>query len=275
MTSTGQGTAISLDLDTPELALSYERLSNEIQFVAGKRLLEMLSIQPGDAVLDVGCGVGQLAEWAAGLTGGAGQVTGVDPLAQRIELARRRVRPNLRFAVDNAYGLEGFAPGSFDVIYLNVVFHWLPDKRGPLRKLHTLLKPGGRLGISAPVRGHIYRIQGIKAEILSRPPYDRHPAGLNGQAHPVDEDELKAMLSDVGFTGLNMGVRRDVSHFATPDEAIAFWESSSFGNIFGHLPAGLQASAHREMAARLEELRTGEGIPHEAVRVYAAARKEA
>jgi arsenite methyltransferase len=264
---------ISLDLDTPELARCYERLSSSIQFAAGQRLASMLAIRPGERVLDVGCGVGQLAEHVADLMGETGLVIGVDPLAQRIELARRRARPNLSFAIDNAYGLGGFELGSFDAVYLNVVFHWLPEKRAPLRRLHALLKPGGRLGLSAPVRGHIYRIQSIKAEILSRQPYDSHPEGLNGGAHPIDAGELHDLLVETGFSAPRIEIRRDVAHFAAPDEAIAFWEASSFGNVLGHLPEPLRVSARSEMAARLEELRTEEGIPHEAVRVFAVATK--
>jgi arsenite methyltransferase len=190
---------ISLELDTPELARHYEQVSNTIQFIAGERLAAMLGVAAGEKILDVGCGAGQLAGHLADLTGDSGLVIGVDPLPRRVELAQRRARPNLRFQVDNAYDLSAFAPGSFDAVYLNVVFHWFPEKTEPLRRFHALLKAGGRLALSAPMAGHIYRIQAIKAEVLAQEAYAGYPEGLNGRAHPVDADELVKLLMATGY----------------------------------------------------------------------------
>lgn len=86
-----------------------------------------MSIQPGDRVLDVGSGTGRLAEYVAAIVGPSGSVH-VDPLPLRIEIAQRKAKPNLTFAVDDAYALRELADGSFDVIYLNAVFHWFAEK---------------------------------------------------------------------------------------------------------------------------------------------------
>jgi arsenite methyltransferase len=140
--------SVSLKLDTEDLARRYERISAERQFRLGKELLRELALAPGETVLDIGCGTGMLAEYAASLVGPAGSVTGIDPLPLRVEIAKKRSAANLGFKVGNAYELGELAADSFDVVYMNAVFHWLPEKSAPLCAVLRVLKPGGRLGIT-------------------------------------------------------------------------------------------------------------------------------
>jgi ubiquinone/menaquinone biosynthesis C-methylase UbiE len=80
---------ISLKQDTPELARTYER-AGIVQFHHGKILIGPLALRSGEHVLDIGTGTGRLAEFAASLVGSRGRVIGIDPLENRIELARLR-----------------------------------------------------------------------------------------------------------------------------------------------------------------------------------------
>src|SRR4051812_18505003 len=128
--------ALSLTLDTPELAAHYDDASVDRQFKSGRRLIAKLDIQPGQRVLDVGSGTGLLAEYVAAIVGPTGFVDAVDPLPLRIEIAKRKAKPNLSFSVGDAYALDAFEDGTFDVIYLNAVFHWFPEKLAPLRNFH-------------------------------------------------------------------------------------------------------------------------------------------
>src|SRR5262245_23109530 len=133
--------------DTDELARDYDRVSLGRQFQSGKRLVQALAIASGEHVLDIGCGTGLLAEHIADLVGPSGHVLGIDPLPPRIALAQAKARPNLEFLVGDAYDLSSLADSSFDVVCLNAVFHWLPEKMRPLREFARVLKAGGRIGI--------------------------------------------------------------------------------------------------------------------------------
>ena len=86
---------VSLSLDTEDLAQRYDRISADRQFRGGQEMLRELVLNPGETVLDIGCGTGMLAEYAASLVGPAGSVVGIDPLPLRIEIAKKRVAPNL------------------------------------------------------------------------------------------------------------------------------------------------------------------------------------
>lgn len=249
----------SLSLDTEELAQRYERISADRQFRGGQELLRELALAPGETVLDIGCGTGMLAEYAASLVGPAGSVIGIDPLPLRVEIAKKRIAANLTFKVGNAYDLGEVAADSFDVVYMNAVFHWLPEKSAPLRAVFRALKPGGRLGITAaPPESHNW-LHVIRHRVLAREPYSKYPEAQAGQNYRVSRDELGKLLLENGFAVALLETRVSVANASargqwTAEGALDFAEASSFGNFLGHLPKELQVSARDEIKRELESL---------------------
>src|SRR5260370_8104405 len=167
--------APSLVLDNSELARDYDRISATRQFQSGKRLVADLALKPGERVLDVGCGTGLLAEHIADLVGPTGRVLGVDPLPLRIGLALGKARENLAFQVGDAYDLRDLPNSSFDVVVLNAVFHWLPEKTDPLLSFARLLRRGGRIGISTGLKGPGPPIHRVIPDVPAHPPFHHFP----------------------------------------------------------------------------------------------------
>ncbi|MGC1192158.1 MAG: methyltransferase domain-containing protein [Candidatus Binatus sp.] len=252
---------VSLSLDTEDLAQRYDRISADRQFRGGQEMLRELALNPGETVLDIGCGTGMLAEYAASLVGSAGSVVGIDPLPLRIEIAKKRVAPNLTFKVGNAYDLGEVAAESFDVVYMNAVFHWLPEKSAPLRAIRRALKPGGRFGlttVTAERAGSWLHV--IRQRVLARDPYNKYPEAQAMQNYRVSPGELEQMLLENGFAiaklETRVSVRNASAHAAwTPESALDFAEASSFGNFLGHLPDELRAQAREDIKRELESLR--------------------
>ncbi len=265
--------ALSLALDTPDLAQHYEQVSTERQFKAGRRLIEALRLRPGESVLDVGSGTGRLAQYVADLVGASGSVLAIDPLPLRIEIARSKARPNLSFRVGNAYELGSFADASFDAVYLNAVFHWLPEKLEPLREFSRILKSGGRLGISTGSKDHPNRIQLIRRRVLEQPRYAEFPEAKAGGPLRVNAPELTELLQQAGFEIERLEVLANTNHHANAEAAIAFSEASSFGNFLGHLPEPLRTDAREEIRRELETIKTPRGIHQEGGRLLAIAVK--
>jgi ubiquinone/menaquinone biosynthesis C-methylase UbiE len=109
-------------------------------------------MQPGDAVLDVGCGTGTLAMEVARRVGRAGRVAGIDPGTEQIARARakaaRRNAP-IEFQIGVIEQLP-FPDQTFDVVFSTLMMHHLPAplKRQGLAEIARVLKPGGRLVIA-------------------------------------------------------------------------------------------------------------------------------
>lgn len=105
-------------------------------------------LNPGDAVLDIGCGAGVDSLVAAYLVGAGGRVVGLDVTPAMVERARANLSrlslANLTFQVGEAEALP-FPDNDFDAVISNGVFNLTLDKEKALKEAHRVLKPGGRL----------------------------------------------------------------------------------------------------------------------------------
>jgi ubiquinone/menaquinone biosynthesis C-methylase UbiE len=117
-----------------------------------QRAADLAQLQPGERVLDVGCGTGTLAMEVARRVGRAGCVAGVDPGTQQIARARRsaaRRHVPIDFQIGVIEQLP-FPDQTFDVVLSTLMMHHVPAplKRQGLAEIARVLKPGGRLVIA-------------------------------------------------------------------------------------------------------------------------------
>jgi arsenite methyltransferase len=204
-------------------------------------------------VLDVGCGTGLLAQHLADLVGPVGMVLGLDPLPHRIELAREKTRPNLSFDVGDADDLSALAQSSFDVVVLNAVFHWLPEKMGPLRQFARVLRRGGRLGIGTGLKGYRTPLQEAIMAALREPPFEAHSRARESIRFSVDAVDMRALF-EAGFEPVRVEVVETEQHFPSAEIALRYSDASSFGNVFAHLPPELRSQARAHVLRRLGEI---------------------
>lgn len=108
-------------------------------------------LQPGEAVLDLGCGAGFDAAVAARLVGPTGLVVGVDVTPEMVnrawELSTLLPFRNLSFQVASAENLP-FPDQFFDVVTSNGVFNLVIEKEKAAEEIFRVLKPGGRLHLA-------------------------------------------------------------------------------------------------------------------------------
>lgn len=111
--------------------------------------VELAQIKPGESILDVGCGTGQLTRAAKGKAGATAEVVGVDASAEMIAVARRKAQEE-GCDIDFQPGLIEklpFPDDTFDIVLSSLMVHHLPDdlKERGFTEVYRVLKPGGRL----------------------------------------------------------------------------------------------------------------------------------
>ena len=108
--------------------------------------IHRLAPQPGERVLDIGCGPG-LTTLALGVAVGPhGLVHAVDIAEPMLALARNRcaTQPQVHFEHQDITQLL-HADGAFDIALATQVYEYLPDVDQALRELHRVVRPGGRV----------------------------------------------------------------------------------------------------------------------------------
>jgi ubiquinone/menaquinone biosynthesis C-methylase UbiE len=156
--------------------------------------LEMLSIAPGDRVLDVACGPGNFSrDFAA--AAGDGLVVGIDASASMLEAAVRQTESaNLAYVRGDACALP-FRDASFDAVCCFAALYLIEEPLRALEEIVRVLAPGGRVALLASCsRGP-----------LPAPINNAVVRGLSG-VRVFARDELTEAVVDAGLAGVEQRV---------------------------------------------------------------------
>ncbi|MBW4564152.1 MAG: methyltransferase domain-containing protein [Mojavia pulchra JT2-VF2] len=118
----------------------------------GEDLLQLLNPKPGELILDLGCGTGQLTEKIAQTEA---EVIGIDSAATMIEKARQNY-PHIHFDVADARNFQVKQP--LDAVFSNAVLHWIKEADEAIACIHQALKPGGRFVAEFGGKGNVQAI---------------------------------------------------------------------------------------------------------------------
>jgi SAM-dependent methyltransferase len=152
---TGRVWARELKYPEPELSRVPDASAGSFAGVANHWKLGR--IEPGQVVLDLGCGAGTDLLIAAQMTGPDGRVIGVDTTTGMLERTRASAvemgieNVELHEALIESLPLED---GSVDVVISNGVIDLVPDKDAVFDEIDRVLRPGGRLQIADVVIHH-------------------------------------------------------------------------------------------------------------------------
>lgn len=125
----------------------HERLIRQAARLAPltERLFREAGIGPGQRVLDLGSGVGDVAMLVARLVGHSGEVVGIERDQRSLDRARARVAEaglrNVSFIQSDVSQITASKP--FDAAVGRLILMWLPDPAFVLRQLSLLVRPGG------------------------------------------------------------------------------------------------------------------------------------
>ena len=117
-------------------------------FKHGEELVELLNPKPGERILDLGCGSGQLT---AKIAESGARVLGIDQSAEMIAQARANY-PAIEFSIGDATLFELASP--VDAVFSNAVLHWVKDAAPAIACVHRALKSGGRFVMEMGGKGN-------------------------------------------------------------------------------------------------------------------------
>lgn len=163
-------------------------------FVAalGAAALDLLDPQPGERILDVGCGDGALSR---GIVARGATVLGIDNSPEMVAAARAG---GIDALVLDASDMPFFA--EFDAAFSNAALHWVLAKEQAARSIFRALKPGGRFAGEMGGEGNLAALREALDEELIIRGYAPPVEASNWYASP---EEFAGVYEDAGFEAID------------------------------------------------------------------------
>jgi SAM-dependent methyltransferase len=231
----------------------------------GRRLVAAAALEPGERVLDVGCGNGAVSLEAARMVRPGGQVTGLDLSAPMLEVARRRAAEQ-ELAVDFVQGDAQTAAGGppVDVVVSRFGVMFFDDPEAAFANLAAATRPGGRLCFACwqemPANDWIAVPATAIVPHVGIPPLPE--PGAPGPFALADAGRTTGILESTGWSEVRIEAHRDGLRMGRdPEDVVAFMLSDEMGRrlVEGKDPEAVRTGTE----AALEALRpyvTPEGV---------------
>lgn len=210
---------------TSEQRWKPEVYDDKMAFVSqyGKDVIGLLQPQPGERIIDLGCGTGDLT---FEISRSGAEVTGIDLSESMIAKAKTKY-PGLRFEVGDAEQLGSADP--VDAVFSNAALHWIKNAGKAAESVWNLLAPGGRFVAEFGGKGNVETIVNSITQVLKEEGIDADQ--LNPWYFP-SLGEYAGLLERQGFRVVY------AVHFDRPtklesgENGLAHWLSTFAESIF-------------------------------------------
>jgi SAM-dependent methyltransferase len=202
-------------------------------------VLEWLAAKPGERILDLGCGDGQLTQRI--IANGA-TVVGVDTSVSMVEAARARGVVAMEASAESL----PFSDQAFDAVFSNAALHWVRDQDAMLAQVHRVLKPGGRFVAEMGGHGNIASIRVALAAVLARHGFGGLDEGMS--YYPTPESYAQRLIHQ-GFEVQQIALIQRPT--LLPESGMQGWLGTFRRGVLDELPESLRETVVEETAALL------------------------
>ena len=218
--------------------------------------LELAVPQPGEHVLDIGCGSGTTVLALAARVGPRGHVLGADISAQSVARARERIAAaGLRHAevIGADVATHPFVAGSFDLAFSRLGVMFFNDPTAAFANVHRAMKPAGRLALAVfrPASENPWPSAPVAAVRHLLPPMPPPAPDEPGMFSWGDPARVQRILEGAGFREVALTPVNLDSQLAGAGGAA---EAAAFALLFGPLTrvSGLSAEQRDAVRSTLE-----------------------
>ncbi len=224
-------------------------------------LLDQAKVEKGHHVLDIACGPGTVARLAAERVGPDGKVVGADISPEMLEVAKsKETVPGaapLEFVESPAAPLN-VPDASFDRVACQQGLQFFPDRVEALKEMRRALKPNGLLALAVwgsldqcPLWGAMH--QALRATLPAETAdMMKAPFSLN------DPEELRSLCEKAGLSQIDIqGHTLPVTFEEGAGQVAKCLDATP---IRAQMPADKKEPFARELAARLEQFKDGNGV---------------
>ena len=236
---------------------TYDQLGVEFFGPIGRALVEDTGIEPGDSVLDVGCGRGAALFPAAAATGPTGSVLGIDLAPGMVRRTRADVesRGLSWVRVEQQDAQEPDLPAAaYDVVVSSLVAFFLPDPLAAVTAWRQAARDGARLGITTFAARDDPRWSWLEELFPDRDPRATKIGGDERTSPFATDEALHELLAAGGWTDARSETRQHVTTFREPADWLPFSWSVGTRMYWERTPEERRPELEREALEHLTRM---------------------